>query len=41
MRGSRIKLIDFGLHDTAHKIIITTVAGHCYLSRRRYGGSPS
>jgi len=41
MPGSRGKLIDYSFHDSSHKIIITTMAGDCYLSRRRYGGSPS
>jgi hypothetical protein len=41
MPGSRIELIDCGFHDSSRKMIITGLAGHCYLGRRRSGGSPS
>jgi len=35
MLGRRIKLIDWGCRYGPHKIIITTLTGHRYLSRRR------
>ena len=41
MPGSRMKLIDCGFHDSSHKMIITALTGHCYLSRRRSAGSLS